>query len=454
MATVLAAFAQDWGPAIVFMPQMIVSLGNGLLLPGAISGAVSVRPQAAGTAAGITGCAQMALGAAITQYAGTLLAGAASAVPLAVLMDALVIALAVGVRAAGAAAADRHALPFERRVVYRCIDRKGETLMTTTTSSRLLPACLALAALLPLDGGGARAETLDQLYEKAKAEKEVVFYSGGPAAPHENRAKLFMQQFPGITVSVTGGFSNVLNEQIEKQMADKKLAVDMAFFQTVQDFVTWKKQGKLLNFKPDGFDQIYPNFRDPDGAYMALSANALTYAYNTSQGPRRGRAEVGAGFPASRCSQGKVITVYPADDDATLYLFHTIVQKYGWGWMDKYMANKPNFVQGHLPVARSVASGENIATFDASSSVWPFKREGKLEVVFSPVDQTPVFTLTGGIFKDAPHPNAAKLYLTWFLAKEQQSRRRLVLLARRRAAAGGLQAADRRTRSPTTIASS
>jgi hypothetical protein len=49
----------------------------------------------------------------------------------------------------------------------------------------------------------------------------------------------------------------------------------------------------------------------------------------------------------------------------------------------------------HLPVARSVASGENIATCDA---------------------------LTGGNFKDAPHPNAAKLYLTWFLAKEQQSR--------------------------------
>ena len=42
--------------------------------------------------------------------------------------------------------------------------------------------------------------------------------------------------------------------------------------------------------------------------------------------------------------------------------------------------------------------------------------------MWSPLDETPVFTLTGGIFKDAPHPNAAKLYLTWFLAKEQQSR--------------------------------
>jgi hypothetical protein len=45
------------------------------------------------------------------------------------------------------------------------------------------------------------------------------------------------------------------------------------------------------------------------------------------------------------------------------------------------MATKPNFIRGHLPVARSVASGENIATFDASSSVWPFRREGKWEIV-------------------------------------------------------------------------
>ena len=42
--------------------------------------------------------------------------------------------------------------------------------------------------------------------------------------------------------------------------------------------------------------------------------------------------------------------------------------------------------------------------------------------MFSPEDETPVFTVTGGIFKDAPHPNAAKLFLTWYLAKEQQAR--------------------------------
>src|SRR6266849_6186003 len=293
--------------------------------------------------------------------------------------------------------------------------------MAKPTAKRFLQTCFAMAAFLPFAAAGSRAQTLDQHYEKAKLEKTVVFYSGGPAAPHENRAKEFMQKYPGITVSVTGGFSNVLNERIEKQMADRKLEVDMAFFQTVQDFVTWKKQGKLLAFKPEGFDQIMPNFRDENGSYMALSANALTFAYNTSKVRAEDAPKSAQDFLKSMFA-GKAITVYPADDDATLYLFHLIVQKYGWGWMDKYMATKPNFIQGHLPGARSVAAGENIATFDASSSVWPFKREGKLEIVWSPVDETPVFTLTGGIFRDAPHPNAAKLYLTWFLAKEQQSR--------------------------------
>jgi DHA1 family bicyclomycin/chloramphenicol resistance-like MFS transporter len=84
-----------WGPIVVFLPQLVISFGNGLLLPGAISGAVSVRPQAAGTAAGITGFAQMALGAAITQYAGALLAESPTAIPLSLFMDLLVAALVI-----------------------------------------------------------------------------------------------------------------------------------------------------------------------------------------------------------------------------------------------------------------------------------------------------------------------------------------------------------------------
>src|ERR1700685_4640350 len=98
--------------------------------------------------------------------------------------------------------------------------------MATTTFCRALTRCIAVGWFF-LHAPQAYAQTVDELYDKAKAEKTLVFYSGGPAAPHEARAKRFMQQFPGIAVSVTGGFSNVLNTEIEKQMASGSLAVDM-----------------------------------------------------------------------------------------------------------------------------------------------------------------------------------------------------------------------------------
>ena len=100
-----------------------------------------------------------------------------------------------------------------------------------------------------------------------------------------------------------------------------------------------------------------PNFRDAGRRLHVARANALTYAYNTNLVRAEDAPKSALDF-LKPMFHGKLISVYPADDDAALYLFHLIVQKYGWSWMDQYMANKPHFVQGHLPVARSVASGE------------------------------------------------------------------------------------------------
>jgi MFS transporter, DHA1 family, multidrug resistance protein len=83
------------GPAIIFLPQMVISYGNGLLLPNAIAGAVSIRPQAAGTASGMTGFTQMSIGAASTQTVSILLEGTTTATPMAWMM--LIVVVATGV---------------------------------------------------------------------------------------------------------------------------------------------------------------------------------------------------------------------------------------------------------------------------------------------------------------------------------------------------------------------
>jgi DHA1 family bicyclomycin/chloramphenicol resistance-like MFS transporter len=69
---------------IFFVPQLFVSIGNGLLLPNSIAAAISVRPQAAGAASGISGFLQMSTGAAVAQGISYILVhdGGALSVPL------------------------------------------------------------------------------------------------------------------------------------------------------------------------------------------------------------------------------------------------------------------------------------------------------------------------------------------------------------------------------------
>ena len=73
---------------------------------------------------------------------------------------------------------------------------------------------------------------------------------------------------------------------------------------------------------------------------------------------------------------------------------------------------------------KSVASGTNVVTFDATNSTTgALKKAGQpIEFAFPTSDVMPTFFVTAGIFKGAPHPNAAKLFLNWYLAKDQQSR--------------------------------
>jgi ABC-type Fe3+ transport system substrate-binding protein len=281
---------------------------------------------------------------------------------------------------------------------------------------------LSTLALTASHAFGENTTTIDQLYRAAKQEGALNLNGGGPAAPYERRAAEFEKRFPGIKVSVTGGFSNILAPKIDEQIHQGKLSVDLTIFQTLQDYVRWKKAGLLLPFKPDGFEQIDPSIKDADGAYFGVWVTGLSYAYNTEKLAASDIPKSALDFLKPTLT-GKLITSYPQDDDVTLYLFSTIVGKYGWQYMDKYMANKPSFVRGHLGVARSISSGENVVTFDGTTtSILAEAKSGKpVAIATSDVDPLPVWPQTAAIFKDAPHPNAAKLYLSWLLDKEQQS---------------------------------
>jgi DHA1 family bicyclomycin/chloramphenicol resistance-like MFS transporter len=83
LAFALILLMPNGGPLTVFLPATLIYVGNGIALPNAIAGAISVRPQAAGTASGVAGFVQMGYGAVVSQIITLPLTGTSSAMPLA-----------------------------------------------------------------------------------------------------------------------------------------------------------------------------------------------------------------------------------------------------------------------------------------------------------------------------------------------------------------------------------
>src|SRR3954469_3869301 len=148
----------------------------------------------------------------------------------------------------------------------------------------ILPQLLAVtAASWVTCTAPTHAQSIDELYQKAKLEKTVVLYGAGPTGSHDRWIKEFERRFPGVTVTFTGGLSTTLNKKIEVQFANQKVETDLAILQTIQDFAKWKKTGAMLPFKPAGWDTIDEAYKDEDGAFVTVSVNPITYAINTER---------------------------------------------------------------------------------------------------------------------------------------------------------------------------
>lgn len=98
VSTVL--FLAGLGNAEIFFGLMtLVGLGNGMTIPNATAGALSVRPHLAGTASGLSGAIMIGGGAGLSMLAGALLTEESGAMPLLWIMLTTAILGIVAIRA-------------------------------------------------------------------------------------------------------------------------------------------------------------------------------------------------------------------------------------------------------------------------------------------------------------------------------------------------------------------
>lgn len=92
----LCIFAAGYGSPVSFFGLMtFVGLGNGLVIPNATAGLLSVRPHLAGTASGLGGAIMIGGGAALSGLAGALLTPETGAYPLLYIMLSTALAAIV-----------------------------------------------------------------------------------------------------------------------------------------------------------------------------------------------------------------------------------------------------------------------------------------------------------------------------------------------------------------------
>lgn len=259
--------------------------------------------------------------------------------------------------------------------------------------------------------------SLDELYEAAVRESgKLVIYAGGDTATQQDgMAAAFRARFPGIALTVVVDYSKFQDVRLDNQFATGTVVPDVVQLQTVQDFVRWKQQGRLLRYRPAGFASVYDRFKDPDGAWIAINVLAFSYVYNVGA--------VGNDVPASPRAltdprwRGQIASAYPNDDDATLFLYKRYAETYGWSWIAELAQQQISFARGSHTPGAAVAGGQKALGLGGSGNP---RATAPTRWVVPAKDPFMAWGQRAAILAGAPNQTAAKLYLNWQLTTARQ----------------------------------
>ncbi|MCT9083225.1 ABC transporter substrate-binding protein [Streptomyces fulvoviolaceus] len=289
----------------------------------------------------------------------------------------------------------------------------------TAVAAALALSAVATTAIAQTTSPAAPASEQDQLqalYKAAEAEggKVTVYIGGDAPGQWDSLADAFTKQFPDMKIHLVTDLSKYHDARIDNQLATGKLTADAAILQTSQDFDRWKAHGDLLKYKPVGWDKVFTNAKDKDGYYTGVFYGAFSYLVNTEQLPSKQSDFKGTDLlePAYK---NKLILTYPNDDDAVLFGYKQIVDKYGWNYLAKLVQQNPKLIRGVPGAAAGVASGDYLASIAVGGDTRPSGTQ-----VFSDTERFNSWAQRGAIFDKAPHKAGAKLFMSWLNSEATQ----------------------------------
>jgi iron(III) transport system substrate-binding protein len=260
-----------------------------------------------------------------------------------------------------------------------------------------------------------------ELIAAAKQEGAVVWYTSIELQTAEKLAKSFEAAYPGIKVQVERNGAERNFQRIAQERGSNIHAVDAAEASDMGSFIQWKREGWLAPFVPKDVGEKWPaEQRDPDGCYATVRFNLSPIVYNT----RLVKAEDAPKSFADLLDpkwKGKLVKAHPGYSGTIMTVTFEMVRDLGWDYLQKLGQQRVMQVQSGTEPPKKTAQGERPVMVDGGEYlVHQMIAAGAPLAIVYPSEGTP--TIPGGtaVFADAPHPNAARLFVSYLLSREGQ----------------------------------
>jgi iron(III) transport system substrate-binding protein len=280
-----------------------------------------------------------------------------------------------------------------------------------------------LVVLLSVAASAASPPTAvtQQLVDAAKREGRVTFYTSIELHTAKKIAQAFEAAYPGIGVQVERNGCERLFERLAQERGMDIRAADVIDCSDMTALLHWKQQGWLASFVPADVAKRWPmDQRDADGCFATERFTLSPIAYNTKLVRPEDAPSSFADLLDNKWT-GKIVTARPGYSGTILTVTFELSRYLGWDYLKKLGQQRVMQVQAAADASKAVAKGESAIAADGLEYLVLQIRDqgGAIEPVY-PSEGTPSIPSGAGVIVDAPHPNAARLLISWLLSPEGQ----------------------------------
>jgi iron(III) transport system substrate-binding protein len=294
---------------------------------------------------------------------------------------------------------------FSRRNVLKSASAFALSLASTRVLAQAPPASAITPALI----------------EAAKKEGKVVYYTSIDLPMAEKIAKAFEAKFPGVAVRVERSGAERIFQRIGQEFSSRIYAADVVNSSDAAHFIVWKREGVLAPYLPDDVAQHYPaEYKDPDGLFAGFRVGLSVIGINTNlvkpQDAPKGHADL-----LDPKWKGKIVKAHPGYSGTIMTATQQLVRDLGWPFLEKLAQQNVMQLQSASDPAKKLALGERAVAADGNEyNLFQLKEAGQpVEPIYA-AEGTPLVIGPNGIFKNAPNPNAARLFQSWCFTAECQ----------------------------------